>query len=72
LADRDPNWSPSGRRIAIGSAFGSETREFEIDIFMMRENATHRRRITNPGPGFEDYDPSWSPDGTLLTCSGKV
>jgi TolB protein len=66
LADRDPSYSPGGGRIAFGRVFHSETRDFEIDLFVMHANGTHRRQITSPGPFFEDYDPSWSPDGSRL------
>jgi TolB protein len=66
LTDRDPSWSPGGGRIAFGRVFSSETRDFEIDLFVMRANGRHLRQITAPGPLFEDYDPEWSPDGTRL------
>jgi Tol biopolymer transport system component len=66
LRDINPNWSPDGRWIAFSRVFGSETRDFEIDLFVMRSNGTHLRQITAPGPFFEDYAPEWSPDGTRL------
>jgi TolB protein len=66
VRDGDPNWSPGGGRIAFNRTFRSETRPWEIDLFMMRADGTHLRQITSPGAGFEDYDPSWSPDGSRL------
>jgi TolB protein len=66
VRDDTPNWSRGGGRIAFNRTFRSATREWEIDIFVMRANGTHLHQITAPGPGFEDYDPSWSPDGSRL------
>ena len=66
VRDLNPNWSPDGRRIAFSRVFRSETREWEIDLFVMRSDGTHLHQITTPGPLFEDYAPEWSPDGTRL------
>jgi TolB protein len=66
VRDINPTWSPDGRWIAFSRVFGSETRRFEIDLFVMRANGTDQRQITAPGPLFEDYDPEWSPDGARL------
>jgi TolB protein len=66
LRDFVPNWSPDGRHIAFSRVFRSETREWEIDLFVMRADGTHLRQITAPGPLWEDYDPEWAPDGKRL------
>jgi Tol biopolymer transport system component len=66
LRDLNPNWSPNGRWIAFSRVFASETRDWEIDVFVMRANGTDLHQITAPGPFFEDYAPEWSPDGTRL------
>jgi Tol biopolymer transport system component len=66
LRDLNPNWSPDGRWIAFPRVFRSATREWEIDLFVMRSNGTHLRQVTAPGALFEDYAPEWSPDGTRL------
>jgi Tol biopolymer transport system component len=44
----------------------SETREYEIDIYVMRANGTHLRQVTAPGALWEDYGPQWSPNGNRL------
>jgi Tol biopolymer transport system component len=66
VRDIEPNWSPRGGRIAFSRAFRYDNGGYELDVFMMRANGAHRRRITHPGPGIEDYDPSWSTDGSRL------
>jgi Tol biopolymer transport system component len=66
VRDINPNWSPDGRWIAFSRVFRSETRDWEIDLFVMRSNGSHLHQITAPGPLFEDYAPEWSSDGTRL------
>jgi TolB protein len=66
VREGDPNWSPGGGRIAFNRTFHSQARPWEVDLFIMRADGTHRRQVTAGGPGFEDYDPEWSPDGTRL------
>jgi Tol biopolymer transport system component len=66
VRDFNPNWSPDGRWIAFSRVFRSESRTWEIDLFVMRSNGSHLQQITAPGPLFEDYAPEWSPDGTRL------
>jgi len=66
LRDINPNWSPDGRRVAFSRVFRSETRQWEVDLFVMRSNGTHLHQITAPGPLVEDYAPEWSPDGSRL------
>jgi Tol biopolymer transport system component len=66
VRDFAASWSPHGGWIAFSRIFRSETRGWEIDLFVMRADGTHMRQITSPGPGFEDYAPQWSPDGSRL------
>ncbi len=57
--------SPSGPRIDIGSlegmiAFSDETN----DVWSMRADGTHVRRLTSAPP--MEFDPTWSPDGSRI------
>jgi Tol biopolymer transport system component len=51
--DWGPDWSPDGRLIAFNS---------DVQLYVMRPNGTHRRRITD----VEAEYPSWSPDGRWI------
>ena len=56
-ADSGPRWSPNGTRIAY------------IDhgnLWIMRANGSHKRRVTHAAPGFTDARASWSPNGRYL------
>lgn len=70
--DRGPAWSPDGSRIAFASERGGDTvtgspyRIWTVDV---RTGTLTRLtgRPEQPGPGqdarWEDFDPTWSPDG---------
>ncbi len=63
--DREPAWSPDGRRIAYIGAHDEEAeRSGKADIFVVdaRSGATPRRLATAYEPG----NLAWSPDGRLL------
>ena len=61
--DRDPAWSPDGKRLAFASR-----REGNWNLFVLEMDSGNVSRITNDG-GFE-ANPSWSPDGAFITYEG--
>ena len=64
-----PALSPDGRRIAFFGQWGRITDEFvdHQDIFTMRVDGTHVRRVTSsPVQGTVYGEPQWSPDGRKL------
>jgi len=75
--DSAPSWSPDGTKIAFEKAAagtfvpgvpaepGKEAEE--KDIYVMRADGTHVRRLTD-SPGL-DEGPVWSPDGTKIAFS---
>jgi Tol biopolymer transport system component len=62
-----PAWSPGGMRIAF---------EWDGDIYVMNADGSRLRGLVNlhspsaalgaPHPGYGNFEPSWSPDGTKL------
>ncbi|WP_329343286.1 amidohydrolase family protein [Streptomyces sp. NBC_01352] len=70
--DRGPAWSPDGTRIAFASERGGDTvtgAPYRIWVLDLRTGALTRLtgRPGQQGPGqdaaWEDFDPTWSPDG---------
>ena len=59
LEDRDPSWSPDGKRIA----FMSE-RAGDFEIYVMDADGKNQRNLTNHPNG--DWSPAWSPDGKRI------
>ena len=57
--DREPSWSPDGKRIAYTSS-----RDGNLEIYVMDADGGNRQNITN-NP-FKDWEPSWSPDGKRI------
>ncbi len=56
-SDSGPRWSPNGTRIAY---------LHDGNLWIMRANGSHQRRITDAAPAFTDARPSWSPGGRYL------
>ncbi|MFJ9038895.1 amidohydrolase family protein [Streptomyces sp. NPDC102406] len=80
--DRGPAWSPDGTRVAFASERGGDPvtgSPYRIWVVDVRDGGL--RRLTGvpgqsgPGQGgaWEDFDPTWSPDGTrVLFVRGVV
>ena len=77
-SDRDPSWSPDGRRIAfslygfthrVESQGGESYRASygNLEIYVMNADGSGHTRLTNNTEG--DWDPSWSPDGQRIVFS---
>ena len=60
--DKDPSWSPDGKRIAFSSDRKGDLQNFEI--YVMDADGGNEQRLTE-NRRF-DEDPSWSPDGERI------
>jgi TolB protein len=71
-ADNTPFWSPDGTLISFTRFFTTCPRTGNCGftaIFTMRTDGSDLHQVTQVGttpdqPGYEDYSPIWSPDGT--------
>ena len=64
--DRDPSWSPDGKRIAFSSARDRDNPQ-NYEIYVMGTDGGNEQKLTeNPN---EDQHPSWSPDGKHIVFS---
>ncbi len=63
-ADRDPAWSPDGKRIAFVS-----DRDGNFEIYVMNADGSGQRRLTTNSAA--DRNPAWSRDGKQLIFQSK-
>ncbi|MEV0172170.1 amidohydrolase family protein [Streptomyces sp. NPDC050803] len=62
--DRGPAWSPDGTRIAFSSERGGDTvTGSPYRIWVLDVGTGELTRLTGREGAWEDFDPTWSPDG---------
>lgn len=75
--DRGPAWSPDGTRIAFGSERGGDPvggSPYRIWVLDLRDGGltqltgTRGQRGPLQDAAWEDFDPTWSADGTRVLC----
>ena len=70
--DRDPVWSPDGKRIAFKSDRDGHVNVHgwpTHDIYVMDADGSNQQNLTN-NPA-DDWDPSWSPDGRRIAFTSR-
>ena len=63
--DRDPSWSPDGKRIAFASY-----RKGDAEIYVMNVNGKNLQNLTN-NPHHDDINPAWFNSPFSVSPSGK-
>jgi serine/threonine protein kinase len=64
--DREPSYSPDGRRVAFGSTRSGDTRE----LWIANADGTNPIQMTH-GPGTGVGSPRWSPDGARIVYDSR-
>ncbi len=67
VADRDPAWSPDGKRIAY---FSDESGEYTLHV-RAQDGLSEVKKIDLGSPPSFFYSPVWSPDSTKIVYSDK-
>lgn len=63
--DAFPDWSPNSDVIVFTSDRAPEGKAFD-DVWTMNSDGSNLVNLTNNGTNWEDYHPSWSPDGNKI------
>ncbi|MFG3258298.1 amidohydrolase family protein [Streptomyces sp. NPDC048172] len=72
--DRGPAWSPDGTRLAFASERGGDpVKGSPYRIWVLELKTGELTQLTDQGGAWEDFDPTWSPDGKrVLFVRGTV
>jgi TolB protein len=69
----DPGWSPDGKHIAFGSDRRNGAGTGREDIYIMRSDGSHARRVTTlPEKAYYDSAPRFSPNGNRLVFTRYI
>ncbi len=68
-ADRDPRWSPDGKRIAFTRFMDKAQMQTSSELFVMNADGTGQKRLTHNTVA--DGYPSWSSDGKRIAFTSK-
>jgi tricorn protease len=67
IAERDPAWSPDGRRIAY---FSDESGEYQLHVRQQDGSGEVKKYTLGDAPSFY-YEPTWSPDCRRIAYTDK-
>jgi Tol biopolymer transport system component len=51
---------------------GTDPNELDGEIFTMRPDGSDKQPLTVSGPGVDEYDPAWSPNGTKIAFASNA